>query len=345
MALRGFRRGLVKSIIVIICLISAELIYQKSHNLRFISPIIILLVVSFLIVLITKIISARQFESFLFIVPALVIFSVFYIYPFIKVLQLGHYSWDGILPTMKFVGLYNFLEVIKDKVWWQSMFNAGFITLIALTFQNALALILALACDRQMKAGNIYRVIFFIPPVLSEVVVGLVWQWLYNGDYGLLNHWLYAIGFPNLARSWLSDPKTALTCVAIVHSWKGFGWGFVILLAGLQTIPRQLYEAARVDGATSWQVFKGITAPLMIPVFVLVAILTVLGSMQSFVLILTMTDGGPAFHTEMPVTRILSSMIGSSRFGYACSQSIIFGAILLAISFIQKRISQNMRQA
>ncbi|MBU2541821.1 MAG: sugar ABC transporter permease [Candidatus Omnitrophica bacterium] len=344
-ALKGFRKGLATSIIVILSVSLAELIYQKSHNLRFISPIIILLVVSALIGLITKIILVRQFRSFLFIVPALAIFSIFYIYPFIKVLQLGHYNWDGILPTMKFVGLYNFIEVMKDKVWWQSMFNAGYITFIALTFQNALALILALACDRQMKAGNFYRIIFFIPPVLSAVVVGLVWQWLYDGDYGLLNHWLYAIGFPNLARSWLSDPKTALTCVAIVHSWKGFGWGFVILLAGLQTIPHEFYEAARVEGANSWQVFKGITVPLMIPVFVLVAILTVLGSMQSFVLILTMTDGGPVFHTVVPVTRILNSMIGSSRFGYACSQSIIFGAILLAISFIQKRVSQNMRQA
>jgi len=344
-ALRGFRRGLVKSIIVIFCFILAELIYQKSHNLRFISPIIILLVACFIIGLITKIILARQFKSFLFIVPALAIFSIFYIYPFIKVLQLGHYSWDGILPTMKFVGLYNFVEVIKDKVWWQSMFNAGYITFIALTFQNALALILALACDRQIKAGNIYRVIFFIPPVLSAVVVGLVWQWIYNGDYGLLNHWLGSLGFQHLTTAWLSNPKTALTCVAIVHAWKGFGWGFIILLAGLQTIPRELYEAARVDGANSWQVFKVVTVPLMIPVFVLVAILTVLGSMQAFVLILTMTDGGPGFHTEVPVTRILGSMIGSSRFGYACSQSIIFGAILLAVSFIQKRISQNMRQA
>jgi ABC-type sugar transport system permease subunit len=295
--------------------------------------------------LLIKTILAKQFKGFLFIVPALVIFSIFYIYPFIKVLQLGHYSWDGILPTMEFVGLYNFVEVIKDKIWWRSMFNAGYITFIALTFQNVLALILALACDRQIKAGNFYRIIFFIPPVLSEVVVGLVWQWIYNGDYGLLNHWLYSFGFHNLARAWLSDPKTALTCVAIVHCWKGFGWGFIILLAGLQTIPRQLYEAARVDGANAWRVFKDITVPLMIPVFVLVAILTVLGSMQAFVLILTMTDGGPAFHTEVPVTRILASMIGSSRFGYACAQGIVFGAILLAVSFIQKRISQNMRQA
>ena len=103
--------------------------------------------------------------------------------------------------------------------------------------------------------------------------------------------------------------------------------GFIIFLAGLQTIPRQLYEAARVDGASSWQIFKSVTIPLMVPVLILVSILTVLGTMQVFVLILSMTNGGPGYHTEVPVTRILESMVGSSRFGYACSQSVMFGAV------------------
>ncbi|MCX5713424.1 MAG: sugar ABC transporter permease, partial [Candidatus Omnitrophica bacterium] len=189
-----------------------------------------------------------------------------------------------------------------------------------LIFQNALAFLLAWACDREIRAKNFYRVIFFIPPVLSEVVVGLVWQWLLDGNYGLLNHWLVHLGLGNLARNWLSDPRTALNAVAIVHCWKGFGWGFLIFLAGLQTIPRELYEAARVDGANAWQSFKGVTIPLMIPVAVLVAILTVLGTMQAFVLIIAMTGGGPAYHTQVPVLRILAAMRGSSRFGYACAQ-------------------------
>lgn len=224
------------------------------------------------------------------------------------------------------------------------MSQAGYITLIALTLQNALALGLAWACDRDIKGGNFYRVIFYLPPVLSEIVVGLVWRWIYDGHYGLLNYWLQNVGLGHLVRDWLSDPKTALTCVAAIHCWKGFGWGFLIFLAGLQTIPRQLYEAARVDGANSWQIFKRVTAPLMVPVFILVSILTILGTMQVFVLILSMTGGGPAYHTEVPVTRILTSMIESLRFGYACSQGIMFGAILLAVSFIQIRLSRYIRQ-
>lgn len=223
------------------------------------------------------------------------------------------------------------------------MLNAGYITLIALTFQNALAFALAWACDRQIRLKNFYRVIFFIPPVLSEVVVGLVWQWILDGNYGLLNQALISLGFPQLVHHWLSDPNTALTTVAVVHCWKGFGWGFLIFLAGLQTIPRQLYEAAKVDGANAWQSFRNITFPLMVPVTVLVAILTVLGTMQAFVLIIAMTGGGPAYHTQVPVLRILASMRGSSRFGYACAQGITFGLVLVTLSFIQYRFSKQAR--
>ncbi|MCX5709836.1 MAG: sugar ABC transporter permease [Candidatus Omnitrophica bacterium] len=282
-------------------------------------------------------------ENYVFVLPAVTIFMVFYIIPFIWVFQLGLFEWDGILPTKIFVGLNNFKEIFFDRNWWQSMGNAGYITLIALTFQNIIAFMLAWACDREIRAKNFYRLIFFIPPVLSEVVVGLVWQWILDGNYGLLNYWLNNLGLSNLTRSWLYDPQTALTAVAIVHSWKGFGWGFLIFLAGLQTIPRELYEAARVDGANAWQTFKNVTIPLMIPVAALVAILTILGSMQSFVLINAMTHGGPAYHTEVPVLRILASMRGSSRFGYACAQGISFGVILMAISFVQYKLSKKAK--
>ncbi|NLE91100.1 MAG: sugar ABC transporter permease [Elusimicrobia bacterium] len=284
-------------------------------------------------------------ENYLFVLPAVAIFLIFYLIPFIWVFQLGMYEWDGILPTKTFVGLSNFKEVLtQDNIWWLSMRQAGYITLIAIIFQNAMAFMLAMACDREIKMKNFFRLVFFIPPVLSEVVVGLVWQWILDGNYGLLNAWLLKMGLPHLAKNWLSDPQTALTTVAVVHCWKGFGWGFLIFLAGLQTIPRELYEAARVDGANAWASFKNITLPLMIPVAILVAILTVLGTMQAFVLIIAMTGGGPAYHTQVPVLRILASMRGSSRFGYACAQGIVFGVVLIIISFVQYRFSKRSRQ-
>ncbi len=293
----------------------------------------------------------NNFENFLFIVPAVSIFSIFYIYPFIDTFNLSLHEWNGISPTRNFVGLQNFQELMGDGIWWSSVLHAGFITLIALTFQNALAFALALACDREIRMKRFYRVVFFIPPVLSEVVVGIIWQWILyagqqNGEHiGLLNYYLTKTGFPQLVHNWLSDPQTALTCIAIVHCWKGFGWGFIMLLAGLQTIDRQLYEAAKVDGADSWTVLKNITVPMMVPVITVVIILTILGSMQVFVLILSMVGQGLVYHTDVPVTRILSSMTGTNQFGYACAQGVTFGVLLVMISFTMRFFSNKMKQA
>jgi ABC-type sugar transport system permease subunit len=126
--------------------------------------------------------------------------------------------------------------------------------------------------------------------------------------------------------------------------WKGFGWGFIILLAGLQSIPRELYESARVDGAGAWETFKRITVPLMVPIFVLVIILTILNTMQIYDLIVSTTGGGPGYHTEVPITRVLAAMLGSSQLGYACALGVVFGIILLIVSFAQIQASKLVKQ-
>ncbi len=283
--------------------------------------------------------------NYLFILPALLLFLVFGLYPFFKVFQLSLMSWDGISSNMQFVGLANFVEVFtQDKVWWGSVLNAAWITFLALTIQNGIALILALLCANDIKGGHVYRVIFYLPPVLSGIVIGLIWKWIFRYPDGILNVALVHMGLKHLVRDWLADPKTALNAVAAVHMWRGFGWGFVIFLAGLQNIPQQIYEAARVDGANAWQRFWYITVPLMIPVFILVSILTILGSMQIYDIIAATTNGGPGYHTEVPVTRILASMQGAGRFGYACAQGIAFGLILLTVSMLQLWVSNKMKR-
>ncbi|MBI4397153.1 MAG: sugar ABC transporter permease [Elusimicrobia bacterium] len=282
-----------------------------------------------------------QFTNSLFALPAALLFAVFSIYPFYKVFQLSLYQWDGISTAMRFVGFANFWDILtRNAAWWISFKNAIYITFLALTVQNALALLLAWAVDREIRAGNIYRVIFFIPPILSGIVVGLIWNWIFEGNYGLLNHALTSMGLGGWTRAWLADPKTALYSVATIHMWKGFGWGFIILLAGLQNIPRELYESARVDGAGEWHVFRKITVPLMVPVFVLVSILTILGTMQIFDLIISTTGGGPGYNTEVPMTRMVALMLGSGRLGYACAMSVIFGILLLLFSLVQMRLGK-----
>ena len=291
-----------------------------------------------------------NFQNFCFVLPAFAIFCIFYIYPFYKMIHLSFYDWRGIGP-MHFIGFANYKELMGDKLWWDAIWHAGYITLIALVFQNPLAFALAMACDREINLKRFYRVVFFIPPVLSQLVVGFIWNWMLNpemqnGQYsGLLNHFLFASGFPQLVHDWLGDPKTALTTIAIVNCLQGFGWGFVIFLAGLQTIDKQLYEAARIDGASAWKTFTNITIPMMLPVILVVVILTILGCMQIFVLILAMVNEGLVHHTDVPVTRIFSAMQNTNRFGYACCEVVNFGMILVGVSILSKKLSDKVKQA
>ncbi|MBN2144639.1 MAG: sugar ABC transporter permease [Candidatus Aureabacteria bacterium] len=283
--------------------------------------------------------------SYSFIVPALILFAIFNIYTFFDLFRLSFMKSNGLAGSIEtFVGLQNYIEIFKDKVWWESVGRAAYITFLALTLQNFVALILALFVDRGIRGETIYKVIFFLPPVLSGIVIGLIWEWIFDGNYGLLNHWLTLFHMEKFCRAWLADPKTALYAIAFIHMWRGFGWGFVIFLAGLQNIDRELYEAADVDGATWWPKFVHITLPLMVPVFVIVSILTILGTMQIYDLIVSTTKGGPGYHTEVPITRIIYSMTGSLNFGYASSQAIVFGVILLIVSMTQIFVSNRLKK-
>jgi raffinose/stachyose/melibiose transport system permease protein len=283
-------------------------------------------------------------SNYVFILPAVLMFLTFNVYPYIQVIVLSFKEWNGISGTPTFVGLANFKDIIFDNpAWWHSVRNAVYITFLALTLQNSVALLLAWIVDRDIKGGQIYRSIFFLPPILSGIVVGLIWNWIYQGDFGLLNAALDWLGLGQYKRAWLADPNSAIEALAVVHMWKGFGWGFIILLAGLQGIPRDLYEAARVDGAGELKIFWKITVPLMMPVFILVSVLTVLGTMQLYDLVITTTRGGPGSHTEVPMKRILDEITPGSRLGYASAMGLVFGAILLVVSMLQMQISKRAK--
>ena len=285
----------------------------------------------------------RIWTAYLFVIPALTIYLLFGLYPFLKTLQYSFFKWDGISPQMTFVGIANYKDIIlSNKVWWQSFANAGVVSGIALFFQNSFALLLALFIYKGIKKGHIiYRVLFFLPPMLSLIVVGYIWLWIYDGNYGILNHFLKIIGLENLARAWLARPSSALLSVAVVHCWWGFGYAFMLFLAGLQSIPEQLYEAARVDGANEWKQLIHITLPLLVPVATIISVLTILGTMQIFALIMAMTQGGPGYYTEVPITRIFKQAFTHYHFGYATAMALIFGIILLILSAIQIEISRR----
>ena len=291
-----------------------------------------------------KMISAlyRFPTAYFFLLPVLVFLVIFGIFPFFQVFHLSLYEWDGISKTTHFVGLKQYVRVFQDHVWWISLKNAAWITFLALTLQNGLAFLLAWIVDHDIRLKFFYRLVFYIPPVLSGIVVGIVWSQILDGEYGILNSLLNILNLSHLTRLWFSDPDTAINAVAVVHMWKGFGWGFIIFLAGLRGIPREIYEAAQVEGASSFRIFWSITIPMMIPVLFLVSILTILGTMQIYDIIIATTQGGPGYHTEVPITRIFASLIGSSRFGFSCSMGVVFGFILLIISLLQIWISKKI---
>jgi len=286
----------------------------------------------------------EKFYNLSFILPSLIIFSIFYIIPFGFTFWAAFYSGDFISKSL-WIGLRNFFEIfLYDKQWWKSMANAGFITLWALTLQNLLAFCLALGVDKSIRAQKIYRVIFFLLPIISEIIFGSFGKLLFSSTPGVFNNLLRNLGLGNLAKGWLTSPSLALNCVAFLHCWKGFGWAFIILLAGLQTIPEQIYEAARIDGANCFQIFFKITLPLMVPVLILVVILTILGSMQGFALIWAFTSGGPAGATEVPVMRIYTQLTDTHRGGYACALGIVLGIVLIVFSFSFLRISKRLKR-
>jgi len=285
-----------------------------------------------------------KFKNFSFILPALLIFSIFYIYPFFYSLVLSLYRGDGI-SSLTFVGFDNFKEVLfLDKAWWHAMYNAGFITFWALTFQNILAFALAMAVDRVTRTAKIYSIIFFLLPVISEIIIGLLMREMLKSDPDVFNQILRRLGLGALCSDWLGEGANTrvLLTTALVHCWKGFGWAFVIILAGLQTIPEQLYEASRIDGANAWHRFTKITIPLLMPVLAMVFILTVLGTMQSFAMILALTRGAGGL-TEVPVMRIYDHLRGS-QVGLACAEGVVLGMVLVLVSFTTLFISKKIRQ-
>ena len=281
--------------------------------------------------------------NFSFIFPALLIFSIFYIYPFFYTFILSFQQYDLISPP-KFIGFTNFQDLFYDQGWWKSIYNGAFITFWALTFQNILALLLALAVDKVIRLRKFYRVVFFILPVLSEIIIGLLMrQFLISEPTGrdVFNHLLGNMGLGFIAQDWIGGGKVRLV-TALVHCWKGFGWAFVIFLAGLQSIPEQLYEAARIDGANSWQSFCKVTVPLLMPVITLILVLTILGTMQAFAMILALT-GGAGGETTVPVM-IIYNHLGNRLAGLACAEGIILGVILVAVSFTMFFISKKIRE-
>ena len=276
----------------------------------------------------------RATTGYLFMLPALALMAVFTFYPFAQGLTLSFQSWDGVGAT-SWVGLANYQRVLGDNIFWASLGNAGIFGLVGFVLGNILSLGMALAVNSLKRGATFYRVAYYLPGVFSVVVVGMMFAWILQGSVGILNRGLGAVGLEVLQRRWLTDPETALPSVALVYVWFHWGFGFLLFLAGLQGVPRELHEAANIDGAGAWQRFLNVTWPQLIPVTTIVSVLTLLGALQIFGTVQVLTNGGPGYLTEVPTLRIYKEGFQFHRFGVAAAMSVVFGSILICLSLVQ----------
>jgi multiple sugar transport system permease protein/raffinose/stachyose/melibiose transport system permease protein len=248
---------------------------------------------------------------------------------------LSFQDWDGVGSNTPWVGLSNYERVISDNIFWVSLGNAGIFGVVGFVLGNILSLGMAMAVNSVKRGATFYRVAYYLPGVFSVVVVGMMFAWILQGSVGILNRGLAAVGLGFLQNRWLTDPGTALPSVALVYVWYHWGFGFLLFLAGLQGVPRELYEAASIDGAGAWARFRYITMPQLTPVTTIVSVLTLLGALQIFGTVQVLTNGGPGYLTEVPTLRIYKEGFQFHRFGVAAAMSVVFGAILMTLSLVQ----------
>ena len=277
----------------------------------------------------------------LFLLPALLLFLLFVIYPIFRSLYFSLFDWNGLGPAVDYVGLENFITILNDPVFLKALGNVGLIVAFSLGLQLPLALTLAVMVGRDLPGRGIFRTIFFLPYVLSEVNVAIMWMLLYNPnpDRGLLNAVVVLLGGEPVG--WLSDTNVVLLSIFIALTWKYFGFHMLLYLAGLQNIPAELEEAARIDGANSFQNFFYITLPLLGSTIRTSVYLSVLGSIQQFILVWIMTKGGPVNASETLATYMYRFGFVRFQLGYGSAVAIYMFLVCLAFSLLYQRLSRQ----
>ncbi|HVX79882.1 MAG: carbohydrate ABC transporter permease [Devosia sp.] len=280
-----------------------------------------------------KALSKGALTPYLFLAPALVIYIGFLVYPMLVSLYTSFFEWDGMSATMNFVGLTNYIAIFRDdEVARLAFLNNLFWTLGCLIIPTSIGLILALALNRGLRGTIVFRTIFYAPAVLPLVAVGLIWSWMYNPNFGVINLILKSIGLGRFAGAWLSGFDTAFPSAFATYVWASVGFPMILYLAGLQSISREYYEAARIDGANAWQSFLNVTMPGLRESHVVVLSLAVIGGFKVFDLIYTMTYGGPGRVTQVLGTWMYFQSFQYYHAGYGAALAWLIAVIILVIA-------------
>lgn len=282
-----------------------------------------------------------------FVAPNLVFFALFQGWPIIVNWYYSMLDWSGISDNAAFIGLDNFRELIRDPYFWKAYKNSFVFMAGAVPLLMIIGLVAAAVLNNPLlKLAKMYRTLFFIPVVTTASIVGVLMIYIWGAD-GAVNYVLTRLSLIDRPINWLSDPQWAMFTVIMIYVWKNLGMNMIYWLAGLQGIPRELYEAAKVDGSTPARTFLHVTVPLIAPVGLVILLLDVSGALKVFDLIKTMTDGGPFFATDVVSTYIyrfaFSSEIGLPRLGYASAAGIFFAFTIVLVAAAQAIIRKVVR--
>lgn len=281
---------------------------------------------------------------YLFFLPGLVLYSLFFLYPTVSALFYSFTDWDGLSAAFQFVGIDNYTRAFTgDSIFRKAIGNNLKFMLTVVVFQTLVALAFALIVIKNTKTNVFLRALYFFPTILSSVSVAFIWAFIYDPSMGILNQILSLVGLDFLAQNWLGNANIAIYSLAITQVWFHAGQMLIIFVAGLQAIPEELYEVAKMEGANKWQTFKSVTWPLLAPSATIVVAYTTIQSFKAFDLVFAMTGGGPNNSTEIIATYIYQVAFGSYQFGYASSISVIFMVIIALITYLQFKALRSDR--
>lgn len=270
--------------------------------------------------------------AFMFVILPVIGFLVFSLLPFLYSIYASLTDWNG-LGRMNFIGIENFQKLVHDPYFYKTMWNTLFL-MLGIPIGLILSFALASALSRGIKGTTIFRTIYYIPVISSLAAISILWQWAYNGDFGLVNQVLdiFGIDGPN----WLQNPTTVKPAIILMTVWKGLGYSMLLYLAAIQSVPKTFYEAAELDGATAFQKFRNITWPMVKPVTFFLIVTNIIGGSQIFTEINIMTPtGGPEYSSATIVWYIWQKAFKNWQMGYACSMALVLAVIVFAVTALQ----------
>jgi raffinose/stachyose/melibiose transport system permease protein len=270
--------------------------------------------------------------------PAIGLYAVFFAVPFAATFYYSFFEWNG-MGTPTFVGLGNYLRLAQDDLFRVGIGRVMAWAMLAIVLKVGTALALAAMLRRRIRGSSFYSSAFFMPVVISAAAISLMFTLLYDLDTGLVNAILRGVGLGRLARPWLGDENTAFWAVVLVQIFHTIGYFFIILLAGLQDISEEIYEAARIDGAGAWVTFRRISVPLLWPIVQICIVLAITGALKSFDYVFVMTQGGPGTATQVPATYMYERIFVGLKYGYGTAIAFTIFLFSVGVTLLFRRLT------